>query len=298
MLRYFIVDDDLASRSMLKNIIVDSGLGMVIGEASNGQDALSMIQALQPDLVLIDLLMPDLDGIETIEQLKKEEFNGQFVMISQVVNKEMVGEAYGAGVEFFIHKPINRMEVESVLRKTSEQSRLKDSLLTIQASLAHLNAPRKTVIRRSIRDEVLAILSELGIVGEAGSEDIVTIIKWLMEQQEYSVQLPSLKELYEAVAVKYGFQDEHIQKESKAIEQRIRRAIVAAMHHLASLGVVDYTIREFEYYAPRFFDFQEIRNQMIQIEDDSLIPSKTKVNNKKFLQALYLEVVDKIRQAH
>ena len=50
-----------------------------------------------------------------------------------------------------------------------------------------------------------------------------------------------------------------IKKESKAIEQRIRRTILAAVNNLASLGCVDYTNPEFEYYAPRYFDFQEIQ---------------------------------------
>ena len=52
-----------------------------------------------------------------------------------------------------------------------------------------------------------------------------------------------------------------IKKESKSIEQRIRRTILAAINNLASLGSIDYTNPEFEYYAPRYFEFQEIRNE-------------------------------------
>src|SRR5699024_7504266 len=97
-MRYFIVDDDPASRKMLHNIILNSNIGFVIGEAKNGNEAISRIMSMQPDFVLIDLLMPELDGIETIELLRKEGFQGQFIMISEVVNKEMVGEAYGKGI--------------------------------------------------------------------------------------------------------------------------------------------------------------------------------------------------------
>ncbi|MBH9787578.1 response regulator, partial [Clostridioides difficile] len=104
-MRYFIVDDDRASRVMLKQIIEDSGLGTVIGEARNGEDAIPQILMTQPEFVLIDLLMPKLDGIATVEQLMQNRFEGQFIMISQVVNKEMVGEAYEQGIDFFIHKP-------------------------------------------------------------------------------------------------------------------------------------------------------------------------------------------------
>ena len=62
-MRYFIVDDDRASRAMLTQIIEDSQLGTVIGEASNGQEAITQILVMQPDFVIIDLLMPKLDGI-------------------------------------------------------------------------------------------------------------------------------------------------------------------------------------------------------------------------------------------
>ncbi len=60
------------------------------------------------------------------------------------------------------------------------------------------------------------------------------------------------------------------------------------MNNLATLGSIDYTNPEFEYYAPRYFDFQEIRNLM-----NDHITTKTKVNIRKFLQVLYLEVRDK-----
>lgn len=102
---------------MLRKIITEGDLGIVIGEAESGIDCISSILTMHPDVVLIDLLMPELDGIETMEHLKMNGFQGQFIMISQVVNKEMVGEAYAKGVEFFIHKPINRIEVQSILEK-------------------------------------------------------------------------------------------------------------------------------------------------------------------------------------
>lgn len=285
----------MASRRMLEKVIVEGDLGMVIGDAESGVKALSPVLSLQPDIVLVDLLMPGLDGIETMEQLKKKGFQGQFIMISQVVNKEMVGEAYEKGVEFFIHKPINRVEVQSILRKTAEKSRLKDSLIAIRESLAHIGPAVKTTKPRNVKDIVLSILNDMGIIGEVGSGDIVAMIEILMNQQGRGSQLPPLKELYEAVAGKMNNVD--INKESKAIEQRIRRTILVAINHLASLGAVDYTTREFEYYAPRYFDFQEIRNRMKQIQEDCHEPMKVKINSKKFIQVLYLETGDKFGQS-
>ena len=279
---------------MLAQIITESGLGEVIGESESGKKSLPFVLSTQPDFVLIDFLMPELDGIETIEQLQNKGFRGQFIMISQVVNKEMVGEAYERGVEFFIHKPINRIEVSSILKKTAEQLQLKNSLLQIRESLANLGPNTKTQPQRNVKENVLSILNGMGIVGEAGSNDIVSMIEILMENGNYNAQFPSLKELYEAVAGK--MEAENVEKESKAIEQRIRRTIIVAVNNLASLGSIDFTNPEFEYYAPRYFDFGEIRSRMKQIQENDDTPMKVKVNSRKFLQMLYREVVDKYNQ--
>ena len=290
-MRYFIVDDDRASRMMLTHIINESMLGTVIGEAANGEEAIPQILMTQPDFVLIDLLMPHLDGIATIERLLENRFNGSFIMISQVVNKEMVAEAYEKGVEFFIHKPINKIEVQTILRKTEEQHRLKSSIQAIRQSLTSFETPQMQV-KKTVRDHVQSILNDMGIVGGVGSEDITKIIEHLVSEKHNLAPLPPLKEIYEKLAMLTKTSPDDILKESKAIEQRIRRTILAAMINLANLGIVDYTNSEFEYYAPRYFDLTDIRQLMNQIERNS--ERKAKVNIKKFIQVLYSDILHRI----
>ncbi|MEK4254018.1 MULTISPECIES: response regulator [Ureibacillus] len=290
-MRYFIVDDDRASRAMITQIIEDSQLGTVIGEASNGQEAITQILVMQPDFVIIDLLMPILDGLATIEQLRENLYDGKFIMISQVINKEMVAQAYEKGIEFFIHKPINKVEVEMVLRKTEEQYRLKSSISAIRQSLSNFETPSIHHSKKSTRDHVLSILNDMGIIGEVGSEDITKIIELLMADKQKNTPLPPLKELYERVAGLTKTTPDEIIKESKSIEQRIRRTILAAMINLANLGLVDYTNSEFEYYAPRYFEFTEIRKLMNQIRNNE--ERKVKINIKKFIQVLFADIVNK-----
>lgn len=291
-MRYFIVDDDRASRTMLANIIEQGGLGTVIGNASNGQESIPQILMTQPDFVLIDLLMPKMDGIETIEKLRENLYEGYFIMISQIVNKEMVAQAYEQGVEFFIHKPINNIEVQTVLRKTEEQYRLKNSIKAIRQSLTSFEAPNMKHSKKTTRDHIQSILNDMGIVGEVGSEDIIKILELLLLEKYKIAPLPPLKELYEKLAMLTKTTPDDILKESKAIEQRIRRTILAAMINLANLGIVDYTNSEFEYYAPRYFEFTDIRVLMRQIEEDE--PRKAKVNIKKFIQVLYSDILSKV----
>ena len=290
-MRYFIVDDDRASRIMLSHIIDDSSLGTVIGEATTGEEAIPQILMTQPDFVLIDLLMPDLDGIATMTRLHEDRFQGSFIMISQVVNKEMVAEAYEKGVEFFIHKPINKIEVQTILRKTEELHRLKNSIQAIRQSLTSFETPQPQ-IKKTVRDHIQSILNDMGIVGEVGSEDITKIVEHLVSEKHNLSPLPPLKELYEQLAMLTKTTPDDILKESKAIEQRIRRTILAAMINLANLGIVDYTNSEFEYYAPRYFDLTDIRQLMNQIELDG--ERKAKVNIKKFLQVLYSDILSRL----
>ncbi|WP_146553723.1 response regulator [Rummeliibacillus sp. SL167] len=296
-MRYFIVDDDAASRRMLKQIILEGNMGVVIGEADSGVNALEPILSSDPDFVLIDLLMPSLDGIETIDQLRNQGFKGNFIMISQVENKEMIGEAYEKDIEFFIHKPINRIEVQSVLKKTSERLLLKKSLLTIRKSILHFEEETKEESHRTIKDTVSSILNDMGILGEVGSDDIVSIIDFLSSSKEKTIQIPPLKDIYEQLASQTKFNSIEIMKESKAIEQRIRRTISIAMSNLATLGAVDYTNPEFEYYAPRYFEFAEIRTLMKNIQENEPAPRKTKINVKKFLQVLYVEANEKFKHS-
>lgn len=278
---------------MLKKIIIEGELGLVVGEAENGVGCISPILTTVPDVVLIDFLMPELDGLETIEQLKSKGFKGQFIMISQVVNKEMVGEAYIKGIEFFIHKPINRVEVQSILTKTAEQFQLKDSLLAIKDSLANIVSFKPVHKKLSIRDIVSSKLSDMGIVGEIGSNDLISIMEILIQQSNPLHTFPPLKDIYELLAMKQDAVD--IKKEIKAIEQRLRRTILLAMQHMATIGAIDYTTREFEHFAPRYFDFQEIRKLTVEIGENRVNPSKIKVNIKKFIQVLYLEVLEKYK---
>lgn len=291
---FVIVDDDAVSRRVLQNIIEDCGLGEVAGTAEDGIEGTRIILELNPDMVLIDLLMPDQDGIEAITQLKDRGYTGKFIMISQIVNKEMVGQAYQKGIEFFIHKPINRLEVEAVLLKVNERRKYERHILEIKNSLAKFD-PVQVVVRRErpVRDVMKPILMDLGIIGEIGSKDIISLMEYLIQRRQ-SGDLPPLKEWYESVAQTYKQSKSDIEKESKAIEQRIRRTVMAALIHLASIGLTDYSNPKFEYYAPLYFDFQDIRMKM-KVMDEELNSEKGKVNIKKFLQVFYLEVLEKMK---
>jgi two-component system response regulator YcbB len=302
-MNFYLIEDDPATRRMLERIIEQDELGDVIGSAASGEEV-EFHEVNRADIVLIDLLMPGKDGIETIRDLRAQGYAGRFVMISQVENKEMVGEAYLSGVEYFIHKPVNRLEVLSVLRRVSEMLSLQESLSTIRRSLSLLDE-RKTIRQtnglapstgRSFESITLELLTRLGIAGEAGAADLSRLLHYMYRQEREQGadhrELPALKDLYTACLISEHpkLSGEQLQREIKAMEQRLRRTILQALGHLASIGLTDYANPTFEQFAPRLFDFQDVRLRMREIQEGER-NTKCRLNLKKFLAALYAEAL-------
>lgn len=303
-MRFFIADDDRAIRSILGQIIEDEDLGEVVDEADDGigLEAHSL-NLKKVDILLIDLLMPARDGIQTIRHIHPE-FKGKVIMISQVEAKEMMAEAYELGIEYYIHKPVNRIEIVSVIRKVMERIKLEKSIYDIQASLRHV-LPLEPVIsletgtgskRRTMKEAGEFLLSELGIVGESGSKDLLEILIYLHETQtanSHEVNFPPLKQLFIKTAERKlgrGALDVEVMREVKAAEQRIRRAIHHSLNHFASLGLTDFSNPKFEHYASKFFDFTDVSQRMKEMQKTSSSAGSTgRVNTKKFVQIFYFE---------
>lgn len=300
---FFIIDDDLACRRILAQIIEDEGLGEVIGELADGHgNVVGTVLYHQPEVLLVDLLMPGKDGIEIVEQLKARDYRGKIVMISQVEKKEMVANAYAAGIEFYINKPVNRIEVISVIKNVTERLRMERSFEQMRDSLEALDRigslkrgfaskesrePDQDVIKERTRE----ILTDLGLIGEPGSHDLIQIVLFLStvpDIEKFIGEYRRLKDLYQAVQEKY-LREEDKQTDVRAIEQRVRRAIRHAMDHVAALGVEDYNNPTFERYGSKFFDFNEMRLKMKELEQEQSVPIKTRVNIKQFINALYWE---------
>ncbi len=302
-MRFFIVDDDMAIRLILTQIIEDENLGEIVGEASDGDQLEgSYLNLHKVDILFIDLLMPNRDGIETIRHLLND-FKGKFIMISQVETKELIGEAYSLGVDYYIIKPINRIEMVTVIQKVVERIQLENSIHDIKASignLLHIKKPSPATATHSTEESITKIgeflLAELGILGHNGSRDLIDILHSLFSLRRNKTveqDFPSLKDLILDISKKKlgsSATQVDINREIKATEQRLRRVITSSLIHFASLGLTDYGNPKFENYASSFFDFTVVRQKMRELEVESSTPiTPTRVNTKKFIQVLFFE---------
>ncbi len=110
------VDDAAFMRMMLKDILLKGGFE-IAGEAMNGAEAVRLYQELKPDLVTMDITMPEVDGIAAVKEIKKIDPNAKVVMVSAMGQQAMVIEAIQAGASDFIVKPFQPDRVLEALKK-------------------------------------------------------------------------------------------------------------------------------------------------------------------------------------
>ncbi len=179
----FIIEDDNSIIKILEKIIIDRELGRLLGCANDGTNGLIEIQNLKPDIVLVDLLMPGKDGITLVKEAKNMYPSMQFIMISQVTSKDMIGKSYQSGIEYFISKPINAIEVESVIHKVQDKLNMNRKLSQIQSLFS--DGQNKDIQKSENNiEEVKRVMQRIGITGENGSQDIINIIKYLLNTNQ------------------------------------------------------------------------------------------------------------------
>ncbi len=105
--RLLIVDDALIMRRRIGDIARQSGWE-VAGEAADGVQAVEMYQQHQPDLVTLDIVMPNLDGVDALRQIMQHDTRARVVMVSAVNQKEKLAECIDAGAIDFIVKPFDK----------------------------------------------------------------------------------------------------------------------------------------------------------------------------------------------
>lgn len=276
-MKIYLIDDDPNILNILKIIIQTRNLGEICGLCSSPIDALEDLKYIKPDIVMVDLLMPGMDGITFVGQAKAQYPDIGYIMLSQVSNKDMISSAYESGVEFFIQKPINAIEVENVLTRVIQSITMKRALSSMQnifaASMQDV-MPKAPAQKKEPAHITKAkdILQRLGIIGEIGSKDIINVVDYMITHRDIASDM-TLTELCAQ------FSDT-----PKSVEQRIRRTANTAMVNLAHLGLEDYSNDTFMEFSNTLFNFEQIRTEMDHIRGRNLKGGNVKIRN--FLNAL------------
>jgi two-component system, response regulator YcbB len=276
-LRIYIVEDDISVISILEDIIEDHDLGEVCGDCGGQPADVEEVLRARPDVILVDFFMPVMDGVEFVQKLRRQNRQIKCIMISQVSAKELVSKAYSAGIDFFISKPINIIEVTSVLKNVRHQLENEQTLNNIRRMFLSDMAPEtreKNELHLYLK-KLRYILNRLGMSGEKGCPDIIKICEYLYENRIPASQL------------NIGHTCELLSDSPKNMEQRIRRAIAAGMSNIAHMGIEDFLNETFTSYSGTLFSFEEIKAEMDYLRGKR--KSGGKVSIKNFIDGLMLE---------
>jgi|LGVF01.1.fsa_nt_gb two-component system response regulator YcbB len=272
-MKIYIIDDDINVIKMLENIIEDNSLGDIVGYQTNSEKVINELLILKPDIIILDFLMPKIDGRQLIIKMKANLISSNFIMLSKVTDKDMIGDIYDLGIEFFINKPINNKEIVSILNNVIQKIKLKQKVSNIEKIITNNSL---SISNKSYKKRLESILLNLGIAGEKGTYDIINILDYTLTNQ-CQHRINDLDNLL----IELGYNP-------KIIKQRMRRSMNNALNNLAYEGVEDFYSEHFVRYSKSLFDFQSVRKQMDYIQNKQ---SKCgSVNIKKFLIGLTLEI--------
>lgn len=273
-MKIYIVEDDLAVIRVLQNIIEDNDLGIICGTSRDGVTDLTEILVRKPDIILIDLLMPEKDGIEIVAELKEKHCQSKFIMISHVTSKNMISKAYAMGIDFYINKPINVIEVKSIIDKVSKSIENERTLANIKNMFLNVTEDNEVNDVSSKIKKIQYVLNKLGMSGEKGAKEIISICEYLYSNMQDISEI-NIKEICKQIS-----------SNSTAMEQRIRRAIYKGMTNIANLGIEDYMNEVFMMYSNSLFNFEDVKAEMDYIRGKRSYGGKISI--KKFIDGIMI----------
>ncbi len=117
---FVVTDDAIFMRSLLKNIINQTDEYEVLGEASNGKEAVALAEKFKPDILTLDITMPEMDGIQAVKEVLKVSPKTRIIMVSAMGQQSMIIEALKQGAKDFIIKPFDKTRVNQSINNVLE----------------------------------------------------------------------------------------------------------------------------------------------------------------------------------
>ncbi len=267
-MKIFVLEKDKDTVNLLKKIIHAREIGEYIS-GDNTKKAIEEIRIIEPEIVIADLIFEKVNDINLIEEIKKACPNTHFIVISQTVAKEIIGMAYRSGAEYYITKPADILEIESVLERVKEKIEIKKKLAQIVDLLTITSSEDRGKKAQTSVQRISKTMQKLGILGESGSRDILNVINYLMcsgtTMSDYTVA---------EVCGKFS-------ENPKTMEQRIRRAASMGMVNIANIGIEDYMNETFMEYSNGLYNFEQVKYEMDYIRKKS--KRRGTINIKKFI---------------
>ena len=122
-IRVALVEDHQLVRAGIRSLLEAASGIEVVGEAGDGREALEMLESVRPDVVILDVTMPGLNGLETATRVRKAQPDIRILMLSMYANEEYVAQAMRAGARGYIFKDSAATDLESAIRTVARGER-------------------------------------------------------------------------------------------------------------------------------------------------------------------------------
>lgn len=225
-----IVDDNERMLGLLENILNEDSSISVVGKGGDGVQALKLIREKEPDVVLLDLIMPKLDGLEVMQKVNREKNlkkKPAFIVISAIGQENITEDAFGLGASYYIMKPFDN---DVVLNKIKQVQRDKTAKL-VHTKHNMVSEGVSEYLPRNLETDVTNIIHEIGVPAHIkGYQYLRDAIIMSVENREVINSIT--KVLYPTIA-----------KMNQTTPSRVERAIRHAIEVAWSRGKMD-TINE------------------------------------------------------
>ncbi len=214
-----IADDNDLLRDMISEVISAEDDMQIVGTAKDGEEAYNMIKTKNPDVVILDIVMPKMDGLEVLDRVRmdKDVSDDTAIVMLSAVGKEVITEdAFARGADYFIMKPFHKESLIAKIKNLHEQK----SGRRIRTNNSHMTSNESPVSIKSIEEEVTDIIHEVGVPAHIkGYQYLREAI--IMSVNDMDMLNSITKILYPEIAKKYN-------TTSSRVERAIRHAIEVA----------------------------------------------------------------------
>lgn len=212
--KILIVDDNAEVRNQLSGMLAGMDDVTLVGTAANGMTAIEMISRLNPDIVLLDIIMPQLDGFGVIEYLNEHDSMPNIIVISALSQENFIMRALEMGVKYYIAKPF---ECENIKNRIRDLIAMSKGLLPAQGQAPAQASAAET---RSIDEKISSIFITIGIPAHIkGYHFLREAIKMVVNNPDIINRIT--KDLYPGIA-------KHFNTSASKVERAIRHAIEVA----------------------------------------------------------------------
>lgn len=216
-----IAEDNPQMLDLLNNMLEKEEGFHVVGSAGNGEEACQLIERTEPDLVLMDVIMPKMDGISVIEKVRKKQGGRKmpsFVMVTAAGSESVTAEAFRLGASYFIMKPFEQNEAMQRIRQVCREKNQKAA--SPKPGLPAGYVDKAEYIRQNLENDVTQMLHEIGIPAHIkGYQYLRDAIAISVNEEDMLVSVT--KVLYPTIAKKHN-------TTASRVERAIRHAIEVA----------------------------------------------------------------------